>query len=219
MGSGASVARGVEAYILINNAGNGQAIEQWWLDQGYLIIATERENETPTNESESQQEDSENMETESNTQEYMLRHEDPYYSREEIDEMFPPAPSLPATFPLFPPNISMDDAENMGISISDADALWNRWWNTRDANISFIGIPSTRTCHRRCRRRRNSSDNRDRDDAPQDDWIASDAESAGPIHAPHPINEILSPYTDEMDEDGTFRSDLVPFTDTNSDSC
>ena len=55
--------------------------------------------------------------------------------------------------------------------------------------------------------------------APLDDWIASDTESNGPPHAPHPIEEVPSPYTAEMDEDGTFRSDLVPFTDTNSDSC
>ena len=215
MGSGASVARGVEAYILINNAGNGHAIEQWWIDQGYLIIATE--NETPTDESESQQEDSEDMETESNTQEYMLRHEEPYYSREEIDEMFPPAPSLPANLPPFPPNISMDDAENMAISISDADALWNRWWNTRDANISFIGIPSIRTCYRRCCRRRNPSNNRDRTSAPHETGIALSAESTVRPHAPQPLEVISSPNSDEMVEVDNQRPELVIISDTDSD--
>ena len=165
MGSGASVARGVEAYILINNTGNGNAIEQWWLDQGYLINVSE--DEPPTDESENQIEDSEDMETESNTQENMLRHEEPYYSREEIDEMFPPAPTPPPTFPPFPPNISMDDAENMALSIADADALWNSWWNARDANIHYIGFPSTRMCYRRCCRRRNPNNEMDRGCTPR----------------------------------------------------
>ena len=155
MGSEASVARGVEAYVLINNSGNGRAIEQWWLDQGYLINVME--NDPPTSEdNESQIEDSEDMETESNTQENMLRHEVPYYSREEIEDFFPTAPSRISAIPIFPPNISTEDAENMSISIADADALWTEWWNNRSENIEYIGVPSLRICYRRCCRRRNS---------------------------------------------------------------
>ena len=217
MGSGASTLRGIEAFIFINNSGNGNEIEQWWMDQGYLIIATE--NEPQTDESENQQEDSEDMETESDTQEYMLRHEEPYYSREEIDEMFPPAPAPPATFPPFPPNISMEDAENMAISIADADALWNRWWNARDANITFIGIPSTRTCYRRCCRRRNPSNDRDRNSTSHETGMALSSESNVPPHAPQPMEVVSSPNTDEMDEVGNHRPELVTISDTDSDSC
>ena len=50
------------------------------------------------------------------------------------------------------------------------------------------------------------------------DWIASDAESTDPPQAPQPNRmDADSPYTDELDADGTFRSDLVPI-DTDSES-
>ena len=96
----------------------------------------------------------ESSEDTEDTQENMLRHEAPYYNREEIDELFPPTPTRPNVFPPFPPNINIDDAENMSISIADADAIWTEWWNSRNANIEYIGVPSLRLCYRRCRRRR-----------------------------------------------------------------
>ena len=151
MGTGASVARGLEAYIFINESGNGHEIEQWWMDQGYLVHYLSQEPsmediESPTDSSESTED----------TQENMLRHEVPYYSREEVEEFFPAAPSRISAIPPFPPNISTEDAENMSISIADADALWTEWWNSRSENIEYIGVPSLRICYRRCCRRRNS---------------------------------------------------------------
>ena len=216
MGSGASTLRGVEAYIFINNSGNGNEVEQWWMDQGYLVQASE--NESPMEDIESLDESSEGTE---DTQENMLRHEVPYYNREEIEEFFPPAPTRPNAFPPFPPNISTDDAENMSISIADADAIWTEWWNSRDANIEIIGVPSLRICYRRCRRRREPT--RSETSTPMSrvdpegrefmDWIASDVESTDPPQAPQQTSMAAHPIIDEMSDDIEHR-----LYDTDSDS-
>ena len=180
MGTGASVARGVEAYVFINGRRNGREAELWWLDQGYLVNIVD-ENNMPIHENHLSSDDTTDIDTDADTdmdsQERMIRDEVPYYSREEIDEMFPPAIEA----------VDWEEVDPEGRAFLAADAVWNEWWNERDNNVTYSS-----------------------------DWIASDSDSADVVPPPENTENAASPYQDELDDDGTFRSDFVAF-DTVSD--